>query len=156
MKKVNYIILMTVLLFSVSADAEESGPGSEPADEIQVDEMQAGEEPVDLSIYGWISLSTGGALLLSGAVTGGVAMSVDNDLADECENGKCSPESQEKVDKLDTLSLATNILIGVGAAFAATGVTLLIVDSMGDQSDDGIALTPVLGEVSGIALTGSF
>lgn len=79
-----------------------------------------------LELAGWIGVGTGGALLLAALVTGTWALSIDDDLAATCNDGSCPPTERDQVDRMEALGIATDVLIGVGAAAAAVGAALLV------------------------------
>ncbi len=97
--------------------------------------------PGSQATVGWVAVGVGGALLLGGAVTGAMALSVDSDLADACVDGSCPPAKRSDVDKLDTLAVTTDVLLGVGAAVAITGGVLLLLDA---DSADPVARRPAV------------
>ncbi len=115
----------------------------------------APEPPVSspLRTGGWVALGVGGALLVAGGVTGGLALEAKGDVEDTCPNG-CYSDDYDLVDKRDNLALTTDILIGVGAAAAAAGIAMLVVDATGGE-DEGteISLAPGPG---GILVRGRF
>jgi len=119
------------------------------------DQSDAG---LELSTWGWVTVGVGGALLVSGVITGGMALSLDGDLEDACPGGDCPPERFGDMDKLSRLSTATNVLISVGAAGALAGVLLLTVfDDDDDSQVDSISFKPTLGpDFAGALIQGKF
>lgn len=110
--------------------------GPEPA--AAGEDEDGGADPETLKLAGWITLGGGAALLVAGAVVGGLAVSQGNTLDDMCPGGDCSPARQGEIDTLGTMALTTDILLGVGGAAAATGAVLLIVGhSRGEAGPDG-------------------
>ena len=101
---------------------------------------------------GWICGGVGGAALGASVVTGALALSLDGDLSDACADGRCPSDRGADVDRLGTLSTATDVLLVVGGALTAGGIVMLAVDASSDSSPSvGITLGP-----GGAALWGSF
>ena len=80
-----------------------------------------------LAVATWI---TGGALLAAAAVTGGLSLHARSELDERIDTlGSRQADVEDQRNKVDTLSLTTDILVGVGAAAAITGTILWIADS---------------------------
>jgi hypothetical protein len=114
-----------------------------------------------LKLAGIITASAGAALLIGGAVTGGMALSKNGDLEDNCKGGSCpSGYDLNTQDQRDTLALATDILIPTGAAAAAAGVVLVIVDVMKNKKErekPTVWIRPVISpNNAGLAFEGRF
>jgi len=119
-----------------------------------------------LVIAGWITTGVGAALLAGGAITGSQALKLDGQLADDCPGGECVCPDQdcydkreEETDRLKKASGVTNILLGIGAGVAATGVVLLVLGYRGgeDDTEEPVALTPTVGPgFAGAAIQGRF
>ncbi len=75
-----------------------------------------------LWIGGWITTAVGGAALVGAAVTGGLV------LAKESEYDDCTTGCKDLQSEGNSLLVANGVLWAVGAAAAATGVTLLVID----------------------------
>lgn len=78
-------------------------------------------------VPGFVVLGAGAAGLLVGAITGGLAVSAESDLAESCPGSVCPPEKRGDLDSANTLALTSTVSFIVGGAIAATGVVLLIV-----------------------------
>jgi hypothetical protein len=72
----------------------------------------------------YVLLGVGGAGLLTGGITGLMAMSKKSSL--ECPDEKCPPAEHDKLDSAKTLATVSTIGFGVGVAGAAVGVVLLV------------------------------
>jgi hypothetical protein len=108
--------------------AEEAAPAPEPAAEPEPEEDRSGGSPANpRAVWGWTATGVGAALLVAGAVTGGLALSKNADVRDNCPDGNCPPAWHDDVDARDRLALSTNVLLGVGAGVAIVGVLLLTV-----------------------------
>ena len=109
----------------------------------------AGDEGGGLAINGLTIglMAGGGALIIGGAITGGLALSAASD----------APSSQsDEADGARTLALLTDILIPVGVAAAATGLILMFVlDGDDDDADAAARVSPwVSPELAGILVQG--
>jgi len=103
-------------------------------------------------LAGWITGAVGVAALTGGAVIGGLALSLDGDLADACVEGTCPADRGADVDQLERLSTATDVLLVLGGTLTAGGVALLLVGQSSESSPSvGLTLGP-----GGAALRGSF
>lgn len=82
------------------------------------------------------SWAVGGALLVGSAVTGGLTWSAQSELDDMvAEQGVSSTDLDDQRDKLKTLALTTDVLIGTGAAAALIGTVLWVVHKRKDKQD---------------------
>ena len=128
-------------------------PAPEPIDPVESDDESSGTITI-----GWVGVGVGGALLIGGAITGGMALNLDSDLDNDCEDEHCLGDRQSDIDKLNTLSLTTDILIVVGAAVAVTGIVLLIVGHKKKGADEEpVALAPAFAPgFAGAVIQGRF
>jgi hypothetical protein len=76
---------------------------------------------------GWVALAAGGAGLVVGGVSGGLALSKRSDLKSACPNKRCAPDLHGDVDSYETLRVVSSMGFIGGAVLAAAGITLLIV-----------------------------
>ena len=136
--------------------AERSGaapvgvPG--PVPEIRV---SAPAKPDPYRTWGWVAVGVGGAILAGAGVTGVIALDLDGDLSTRCDaSHRCADSQQGDIDRLDTLTLTTDVLLGVGAAAVITG-TLLLTVFAGDDADIQVQPSAGPGGV-GAAITGRF
>jgi hypothetical protein len=117
------------------------------------------EEPVPaghgaLWTGGWAVTGIGAALLVAGGITGGLALSAGNQLESDYPDGVPRAD-EDKVDRMDRLAVATNVLLGVGGAAVVAGVVLLVLDD--GPGESAVILTPAAGPgFAGAALTGRF
>ncbi len=81
--------------------------------------------PNRLGIAGWSLVGVGAATLIGSAVTGGMALSLDKTLEQDCGDGGCPPDKTADREKMNRLALTTDVLIGVGATVAAAGLVLV-------------------------------
>lgn len=106
----------------VSMDAAAAGDAS-PAPSAASPSDAGGISPV-----GPIVLGVGGAMLVAGAILGGVTLANRSDVTAMCGTDmRCPPDSRGLADDVSTLALTTDILLFGGAAAAATGLILTLV-----------------------------
>jgi hypothetical protein len=141
----------------------EDEPIEEPE---QPEETDVPAEPKSaLATAGWVMIGTGGALAITGGVTGLVALSRNDQLVSACndEDG-CDPEDWGDVrDKRDAMATTSTVMFAVGAAAATAGVIMLVVDRRSDdeemphQSEPEISVAPSAGPgFAGLGLNGRF
>jgi tetratricopeptide (TPR) repeat protein len=109
-----------------------------------------------LRIAGWVSLGTGVASLGAGAITGGMALSLNNDLVDRCDGGDCLPAQHGDLDRRDGLATASTITVVVGATAAAAGVLLLLLGRKTERTTTTAVFPFYAGGGVALALTGRF
>lgn len=132
-------------------------PAEPLADDVAADD--GGASP--LAISGWVMVGVGGAMLVTGAITGAMALKLDKQLTDDCTEGHCPATTayRNDIDKLATVSTLTDVMLFAGGAIAATGAVLLIVDAAGDRKSEQptTALAPIVGpDFGGAAIQGRF
>jgi len=99
--------------------------------------------PSPLPTYGWIALGVGAGGLAIGLANGVAALAQQGSLEERCPDRNCPPEAHGDADLYDATRVITTVGLAVGAAFAATGVTLLVLApaegtrSGGRGGDDG-------------------
>jgi tetratricopeptide (TPR) repeat protein len=97
-------------------------------------EGQPAEE--SMSIVGPIVAAGGGALLITGAILGGIALGQGNDIEEACpELSGCSPALQSDYDQMRTRSVTADVLIFGGLAIAAVGAVLMFTLKDGANED---------------------
>jgi hypothetical protein len=106
--------------------------------------------------WGWVAVGAGAVMLVCGAGTGGMALSLDGELADECgAEGRCGPGRKDDIDRLEKLALSTDILIGAGIASLAAGVLMLVLGE--DDRETSLRIEPILDVgTAGASLLGRF
>ena len=107
-------------------------------------------------VWTWVFLGTGAAAAITGGVIGGVSMSKEKSLLDQCEGGHCPPSERDEGDSIEKMNLTADILYGVGAAFVVTGIVLFFVEPNGDE-EPAVTVGPVASDtVFGLSLEGRF
>lgn len=82
-----------------------------------------------LGPVGWTLVGLGGAGLIAGAVTGGLALDRNSTLEAGCTNMQCPPDLHDDVDSFNLLRTMSTATFIAGGVLAATGLTLVIVDA---------------------------
>lgn len=106
-----------------------------------------------------VSLVLGGAGLVTGTVTGVLAMSKRSDLHNnsDCRNDRCLPTVQDEVHNFRALRTVSSVGFIAGGVLTATGIVLLLANgsssNKGELSRSSLALRVAPSDVS---LTGSF
>lgn len=120
---------------------------------VEMRPREAGESPqtrsasTGVSTVGIIVTAAGGAILIAGGVTGGLALAA----VDDAPNAE-SP----RIDEARTLALVTDVLLPLGVAAAATGAILMFVLQDADGGESA-SITPVVGpDYAGVVAEGHF
>jgi hypothetical protein len=92
-----------------------------------------------------VAFVVGAGGLVTGAITGGLAMRKHAALERACPDGACGPEKQEDIDDFRRLSTASTIGFIVGGAGAATGVVLLLTAPSGGQRASSSSVSAYVG-----------
>lgn len=149
---------------TIDVDAE-TGPEPPPEPEPEVSpsvpspdlRTDDGSAKRGLGIAG---VSLGAALLASGAVTGGLALSQFKKLENACNDDfECERSDESLRTRADTLALVTDVLIPLGAVVGTVGVVLLVLGKKADQSTAkrDVGVRPVIGPTQGgLLLEGRF
>jgi hypothetical protein len=107
----------------------------------------------------WLVTATGGALLVSSAVTGLVTMNKVSKLEARCPNDTCPPGSglDAERDSIKRMSRVTDILLVGGAVFTTTGVVWLLLSGGSHEAaparDEALARPDLACGAAGCSLT---
>ncbi|HTQ47887.1 MAG TPA: hypothetical protein VMI75_34255 [Polyangiaceae bacterium] len=102
-------------------------------------------------IWPWVAFGVGAAGLITGGVTGAMAMGVHSDLSSACNSaGVCHSDQQSKVDNYNTLGTISTVGFIVGGVGAAAGALLLVLhpnltSGSAAPASTGLHVYPVLG-----------
>ncbi|MBN2715735.1 MAG: tetratricopeptide repeat protein [Deltaproteobacteria bacterium] len=160
----------TVADDSTSAKAPEIATG----DDVNAGDSEAASVPVDketgenndtpaskgdnaLSGAGWTLISTGAAALIAGGIVGGLAISKNNELKDNCDTNThvCTDEYEGTGRTGKVMGNLSTVLIPAGAALATTGIILLIMHKK--KTETAVSFTPVASrQFAGFSLRGQF
>ncbi|MEC7525969.1 MAG: tetratricopeptide repeat protein [Myxococcota bacterium] len=95
---------------------------------VTMDASTPAEGGGDISPLGPVVMGVGGAMLVAGAVVGGLALASRGDLTAMCDSAmRCPADSRGLADEVSGLALATDVLLFGGAAIAAAGLVLTLV-----------------------------
>ncbi|MEZ4443199.1 MAG: hypothetical protein R3B72_29155 [Polyangiaceae bacterium] len=89
----------------------------------------------DLTLGGWVTMGIGGAALVLGAITGGLALAKKSALDDACPTPvSCPADRQGDIDSMTRLAHASTAGLVIGAVAVGLGTVLLLLDA---EPDDG-------------------
>ncbi|HJL17954.1 MAG TPA: tetratricopeptide repeat protein [Sandaracinaceae bacterium LLY-WYZ-13_1] len=113
-----------------SADTSTEGTADPPTGSENEGPTSGGISPV-----GPIVLGVGGAMLLGGAVTGGVALARRGEVLDMCTGMECPSSARDLASEVDALAVTTDVLLFGGGAVAVVGLVLTLVLTEDDEGD---------------------
>jgi hypothetical protein len=97
-----------------------------------------------MKLIGFIALGVGGAGLIAGGITGGLALSEHSLLERDCPRGDCPEERRDTLDNFHTLSTLSTVGFIVGGVGVAGGITLLLLAPSSKQQS-GATIVPYAG-----------
>jgi hypothetical protein len=134
---------------AVAASPPASSPTA-PADAAAADQQPAAGQAKSspLPVLGWISIGLGGAAIVTGGVTGAMAIEKKADLAatGECDHG-CRDSGRYQ--NFQTLRTVSTISFAAGGVLVATGIVLLIVAPSKGSATASLEVGPGHAAVSG-------
>ena len=98
----------------------------------------------NLKLAGIVTLAVGGAALITGGVTGGLALGKEKKLKTDCTGAVCDDSLEETGRQRDKLALLTNIFWGAGAAAVTTGLILVVAGKKRSTNEQAARLAPVI------------
>lgn len=113
---------------SATAPPQPSPPAPEPPDEPS---GGPGAQP----IIGWVAVGLGGAALIVGGITGGLALDRQSTLDDGCPGGDCPPDFHDDVDAFEAFRTVSAVTLIAGGVLAVGGLTLVLTSPSGDSSN---------------------
>lgn len=75
---------------------------------------------------GWVAVGLGGAGLILGGVTGGLALSLHSELQTLCPTGTCGPGEADKLSSYELMGNLSTVGFIAGGVLGAAGVVLLV------------------------------
>jgi hypothetical protein len=95
----------------------------------------------------WVAFGVGGAGLIVGAITGGIAVGDHSSLSGPCGSGTCPQSQSSNLSSYHTMGLVSTIGFIVAGVGAAAGVTLLLLPTHSDSAPPaaGLHVEPVVG-----------
>lgn len=120
----------------------------------RIAELRSQQRP---EVWPWVVAATGGAMVIAGAITGGLALSEADALVAACPGGQCGAAADlaNRRSTAQALAITTDVLLFGGAAVAVTGVVLGLVLSGGSASAANDDAPEVSGGCDGTACGGS-
>ena len=127
--------------------------------------VENGPKPASKSkrIWTFVAYGIAAAVGVGAGVTGALALNQQNDIWDQCDSdGNCYSEDYDgdfhaDSDRVRTLALTTDILIGTAALFAIAGTVLVFIEpSLHEKSSAAAAVPRVLLGPGGVSVTGRF
>jgi hypothetical protein len=106
-------------------------------------------------IAAFVSFGLGGAALIAGGVTGGLALVTRSDLADKCTNHQCSPAQAGELSDGNTFAWISTFAFAGGAAALVVGVIVLAVSGHKHAAPQSAYVTPWIGP-TGAGISGAF
>jgi hypothetical protein len=91
----------------------------------------------------YVALGVGGALLVTGAVTGVLALGKHSSLNSSCPGGTCTPDQQSNIDSYHTMGLVSTVGFIGGAVVGGLGAYLFFTSSPAQPAKTGVV--PYLG-----------
>jgi tetratricopeptide (TPR) repeat protein len=89
-------------------------------------------------VWPWVILGVGAAIVVGGAITGGLALAEADALAADCPESECGSEVDfdGRMSTIDTLGIVTDVLLFGGGAIAITGLILgIVIGSSGGEPE---------------------
>jgi hypothetical protein len=108
-------------------------------------------------VWPWVALGVGGAGLIVGAITGGIAVGDHSNLSSACSGGTCPPSQSSNLSSYHTMGVISDVGFIVGGVGVAAGVVLLLLPSHGDSAPPaaGLHVKPVVG-LGSVGAVGTF
>lgn len=116
----------------------------------------ADDPPTTTRTLAYVALGAGGVGLLTGGITGFLALNKKQSLddSDDCRDGKCLTSEEDEVESFRTLRTVSTVSFIAGGALAATGIVLLL--GSGSPSPARSASLELSIRPRGVALGGRF
>lgn len=130
-------------------------PVLETAEE-EPEEPAVEAEPEAKRVWTWVAFGLGGGAAVGAAITGGLTLSKRSEVIDQCEGKSCPSSLSGDFDQVKTLSITTDVLIGVAAVGVVTGVLLYFFEPE-SESEEGIAVSAAASaNGGGVSVGGRF
>ena len=127
-----------VLRFAAAPAAAASPGGPDAGLGVQRPAVSTGSD--SKRTVGWVTLGTGGAGLVIGAVSGFMAMSKKSDLDKAgCGDGNCPASERGNVDSYNSLRVVSGVGLIAGVALAGVGAYLLLTGPVDDAGHEQAA-----------------
>jgi hypothetical protein len=155
---------LNLYLEEASVPEEETRTAAPPAEQSEPEVEKPPPPPPDRGsgkqTIGIVGLGLGAALIVSGAITGGIALGDYSELKERCPDNHCPSDDDRQIgQRADALALATDVLIPTGVVLGAVGAILLVLsrkDRQGEAADTAAAKPVIQMDGSGISVKGRF
>ena len=148
-----HVLTVTPTLVGAAALVPESSPNNVVPTPVTVEPGTGGDDDDGgLSPLVWVGFGVAGAGVITGAVAGGLAASMQSDVLSQCtdkpDGGQLCPSTTQ--DDVDSTFLAAHVstagfaLAGAGAVMAIVGLVTSGSDSPGEE-EASVAITPIVG-----------
>jgi hypothetical protein len=112
------------------------------------------------SLVPWVVMGIGGVGLLTGAITGALALGDHSTLSGPCKGGSCPSSESGELSSYHTVGGVSTVAFIIGGVGVAAGVVLLLVQPKGSGGAPpppatGLQVTPVIG-LGSLGATGTF
>jgi len=146
------------------------GPGEEKSLEVSLKKLPEVAAPASKSdpayrprqksdarrAVSYAMLGLGGAGLVAGGVTGGLALRKRSDLKDECRGERCPSSSSKKISTYHLYGNISAATLALGVAGLGTGLVLLLTEPKTEETASvGLRVRPLLG-LGAIGAEGTF
>ena len=138
------------------------GPGEEKSVEVTLRKLPEVEGPQPLPssavyrerqhsptrrAFTYVAFGIGGAGLIAGGVTGGMALKKRADLKSECVDGVCRSSSAKKISTYHTYGTISAAALGAGVLGLGTGLVLLLTEPKVEEPPPtaGLRVRPLVG-----------
>jgi len=97
-------------------------------------------------VASYVMLGLGGAGLVAGGVTGGLALRKRSDLKSECRGDACLPASSKKISTYRTYGTVSGVSLAVGVAGLGAGLVLLFTEPKAEETAAAsLSVRPLVG-----------
>jgi len=149
---------------TIKVEGSAEDPVASESDAAEPDPGEVGDQPVLLEeddsgpkrVWTWVAFGIGGAAGVGAAITGGLTMSKRSDAIDQCDGKSCPSSLSDDFDQIETLSITTDVLIGVAAAGVAAGILLFFVEPDSAEEESVAVSAAVTADGAGVFVGGRF
>ncbi len=105
-------------------------------------------------VWTWVALGLGVGSAIGAGVTGGLALGKAKDVEGMCDGNICPVEAQDPIDKVGSLNLATDILMGVAVVGVVATIILYFVEPDDELNESNVSVMPIALQSGGGAVIG--
>ena len=130
-----------------------------PQQQPQSDAYRPRQHSATRKVMTYVAFGLGGAGLVAGGVTGGLALRKRSDIEKDCIDERCPSSSQRKIDTYHTYGTVSGIALAVGVAGVGAGLVLWLTEPSSEEtastSSAKLTVRPLIG-LGVIGAEGSF